>query len=85
MAETDALALAAIARRDLLAAQGMTDATVFHEAVWGFRYSKPSRKRSRPGHTSWAGTSLHPQGQPIASLQPQKLAQPYRYHQLTLG
>ena len=37
MAEADALALAAIARRDLLAARGLTDATVFHEAVWGFQ------------------------------------------------
>jgi HEPN domain-containing protein len=44
MAETDALALAAIARRDLLAAQGMTDATVFHEAVWGFQVQQTIEK-----------------------------------------
>ena len=36
MAEADALALVAIARRDLQAAHGMTDTTTFHEAVWGF-------------------------------------------------
>ena len=50
MAEADALALAAIARRDLLAARGMTDATVFHEGCGAFRCSKPSRKLSRPGY-----------------------------------
>lgn len=33
MAEADALALLAIARRDLQAAQGMIDTTIFHEAV----------------------------------------------------
>ena len=37
MAEADALALVAIARRDLQAAHGMTDTTTFHEAVWGFQ------------------------------------------------
>jgi hypothetical protein len=37
MAEADALALLAIARRDLQAAQGMSDSAVFHEAVWGFQ------------------------------------------------
>ncbi len=36
MAEADALALVAMARRDLQAAHGMTDTTTFHEAVWGF-------------------------------------------------
>jgi HEPN domain-containing protein len=44
MAEADALALAAIARRDLLAARGMTDATVFHEAVWGFQVQQTIEK-----------------------------------------
>jgi hypothetical protein len=37
MAEANALALLAIARRDLQAAQGMIDTTTFHEAVWGFQ------------------------------------------------
>ena len=32
MAEADALALVAIARRDLQAAHGMTNTTTFHEA-----------------------------------------------------
>jgi HEPN domain-containing protein len=44
MADADALALAAIARRDLLAARGMTDATVFHEAVWGFQVQQTIEK-----------------------------------------
>jgi HEPN domain-containing protein len=44
MAEADALALAAIARRDLQAACGMTDATVFHEAVWGFQLQQTIEK-----------------------------------------
>lgn len=44
MAEADALALLAIARRDLLAAQGMTDATTFHEAVWGFQVQQTIEK-----------------------------------------
>lgn len=44
MAEADALALAAIARRDLLAARGMTVATVFHEAVWGFQVQQTIEK-----------------------------------------
>jgi HEPN domain-containing protein len=44
MAETDALALAAIARRDLLAAQGMTEPTTFHEAVWGFQVQQTIEK-----------------------------------------
>lgn len=44
MAEADALALAAIARRDLLAAQAMTDPTTFHEAVWGFQVQQTIEK-----------------------------------------
>ncbi len=44
MADADALALAAIARRDLLAARGMTDALVFHEAVWGFQVQQTIEK-----------------------------------------
>jgi HEPN domain-containing protein len=44
MAEDDALALMSIARRDLLAARGMTDATVFHEAVWGFQVQQTIEK-----------------------------------------
>ena len=44
MAEADALALVAIARRDLLAAQGMTDSSVFHEAVWGFQVQQVIEK-----------------------------------------
>jgi HEPN domain-containing protein len=44
MADADALALASIARRDLLAARGMTDATVFHEAVWGFQVQQTIEK-----------------------------------------
>ena len=44
MAEADALALVAIARRDLQAARGMTDATVFHEAVWGFQVQQTIEK-----------------------------------------
>lgn len=44
MAEADALALVAIARRDLKAAQGMTDLTSFHEAVWGFQVQQTIEK-----------------------------------------
>lgn len=44
MAETDALALLAIARRDLKAAQGMTDTNTFHEAVWGFQLQQAVEK-----------------------------------------
>jgi HEPN domain-containing protein len=44
MADADAIALASIARRDLLAARGMTDATVFHEAVWGFQVQQTIEK-----------------------------------------
>lgn len=44
MAEDDALGLMSIARRDLLAARGMTDATVFHEAVWGFQVQQTIEK-----------------------------------------
>ncbi len=44
MAEADALALVAIARRDLQAARGMKDATVFHEAVWGFQVQQTIEK-----------------------------------------
>ena len=44
MAEADALALLAIARRDLQAAQGMTDTTTFHEAVWGFQVQQTIEK-----------------------------------------
>ena len=44
MFEADALALLAIARRDLQAAQGMTDPTTFHEAVWGFQVQQTIEK-----------------------------------------
>lgn len=44
MAEADALALVAIARRDLQAAHGMTDTTTFHEAVWGFQVQQTIEK-----------------------------------------
>lgn len=44
MAEADALALVAIARRDLQAAHGMTDSTTFHEAVWGFQLQQTIEK-----------------------------------------
>jgi len=44
MADADALAMLAIARRDLQAAQGMTSATVFHEAVWGFQVQQVVEK-----------------------------------------
>ena len=44
MLEADALALLAIARRDLQAAQGMADTTVFHEAVWGFQVQQTIEK-----------------------------------------
>ena len=44
MADADALALAAIARRDLLAVRGMADATVFHEAVWGVQVQQTIEK-----------------------------------------
>lgn len=44
MAEADALALIAIARRDLLAAHGMTDTSTFHEAVWGFQVQQTIEK-----------------------------------------
>jgi HEPN domain-containing protein len=44
MADADALALVSIARRDLVAARGMTDATVFHEAVWGFQVQQTIEK-----------------------------------------
>jgi len=44
MAEADALALVAIARRDLQAAHGMTNATTFHEAVWGFQVQQTIEK-----------------------------------------
>lgn len=44
MADADALALVSIARRDLLAARGMTDSTVFHEAVWGFQVQQTIEK-----------------------------------------
>lgn len=44
MAEADALALVAIARRDLQAALGMTDTTTFHEAVWGFQVQQTIEK-----------------------------------------
>jgi len=44
MAEADALALIAIARRDLQAAQGMADTTTFHEAVWGFQVQQTIEK-----------------------------------------
>ena len=44
MFEADALALLAIARRDLQAAQGMTDTTTLHEAVWGFQVQETIEK-----------------------------------------
>ena len=44
MLEADALALLTIARRDLQAAQGMTDTTTFHEAVWGFQVQQTIEK-----------------------------------------
>ena len=44
MLEADALALLAIARRDLQAAQGMTDTATFHEAVWGFQVQQTIEK-----------------------------------------
>lgn len=44
MAEADALALIAIARRDLLAAHGMTDTSTFHEAVWDFQVQQTIEK-----------------------------------------
>ena len=44
MLEADTLALLAIARRDLQAAQGMTDTTTFHEAVWGFQVQQTIEK-----------------------------------------
>ena len=44
MAEADARALLVIARRDLQAAQGMTDPGIFHEAVWGFQLQQAAEK-----------------------------------------
>lgn len=44
MAEADALALVAIARRHLKAAQAMTDPISFHEAVWGFQVQQTIEK-----------------------------------------
>jgi len=44
MAEANAIALLAIARRDLQAAQGMIDTTTFHEAVWGFQVQQTIEK-----------------------------------------
>ncbi len=44
MAEANAIALLAIARRDLQAAQGMIDTTTFHEAVWGFQEQQTIEK-----------------------------------------
>ena len=44
MAEADALAMLAIARRDLQAAQGMTNTSAFHEAVWGFQVQQTVEK-----------------------------------------
>ena len=44
MAEADALALLAIARRDLQAAHGMTNTTTFHEAVRGFQVQQTIEK-----------------------------------------
>lgn len=44
MAEADALALVAIARRDLQAAHAMTNTTSFHEAVWGFQVQQAIEK-----------------------------------------
>jgi HEPN domain-containing protein len=44
MAEADALALLAIARRDLQAAQGMTHTATFHESVWGFQVRQTIEK-----------------------------------------
>jgi HEPN domain-containing protein len=44
MAKADALAMLAIARRDLQAAKGMIDASVFHEAVWGFQVQQVVEK-----------------------------------------
>ena len=40
MAEAEAFAPVAIARRNLLAARGMTDSSVFHEVVRRFQGSK---------------------------------------------
>lgn len=47
MAKADARALLAIARRDLQAAQGMEDASSFHEAVWGFQVQQVVEKSLR--------------------------------------
>jgi len=44
MGEADALAMLAIARRDLQAAKGMVDSSVFHEAVWGFQVQQVAEK-----------------------------------------
>jgi HEPN domain-containing protein len=44
MAEADALALLAIARRDLQAAQGKPHTATFHEAVWGFQVQQTIEK-----------------------------------------
>lgn len=44
MAEADARAMLAIARRDLQAAQAMLDASAFHEAVWGFQLQQTLEK-----------------------------------------
>lgn len=44
MAEADARALLVIARRDLQAAQGMTDSLIFHEVVWGFQLQQAAEK-----------------------------------------
>lgn len=44
MAKADALALVAIARRDLQAAHAMINTTTFHEAVWGFQVQQTIEK-----------------------------------------
>ena len=44
MADADALAMLAIARRDLQAVQAMTDRSTFHEAVWGFQLQQTVEK-----------------------------------------
>jgi len=44
MAEADALAMLSIARRDLQAAKGMVDNSVFHEAVWGCQVQQVAEK-----------------------------------------
>jgi hypothetical protein len=94
MAKADALAMLAIARRDLQAAQGMTNTSTFHEAVWGVHvqqtvekalkaWRRESRCSEAHAHHRGSARQFTPPGFPQAARSQKSEAEPCSSDQRT--